>query len=294
LLPFAAILVISIHYYKVSREHSISLPANIEEDDISPEKKRAAKSRIDLIPDLLTHEVFLVSLGLLLVVLAVTVFNYRAPLESVANPQVTPLDTKAPWYFWWLQGMLKLGDKILMGLVIPGVLALLLIGLPYIDRNPYRSMYKRPVAVAIGVLAVLTLVVLSYMGLPQFGIESDAATRIIQDMAPEEGVGQLRQVPFDQLVAGSYEVDVTPSVDMCPTLSYGCPQFEEVFQFYGNYVDDMVARGRLAADNQAFIIIEDWQQNLKKITMRILWLNEEGTTSTYERHIFLHAERGSE
>ncbi|MCZ7551409.1 MAG: cytochrome b N-terminal domain-containing protein [Anaerolineales bacterium] len=96
LLPFAAILVISIHYYKVSREHSISLPANIEEDDISPEKKRAAKSRIDLIPDLLTHEVFLVSLGLLLVVLAVTVFNYRAPLESVANPQVTPWTPKRP------------------------------------------------------------------------------------------------------------------------------------------------------------------------------------------------------
>jgi len=294
LLPFAAVLVISIHYYKVSREHSISLPAKIEEGDIPPEQKRVAKSRIDLIPDLLTHEVFLVSLGLLLVVLAVTVFNYRAPLESIANPQVTPLDTKAPWYFWWLQGMLKLGDKILMGLVIPGVLAMLLIGLPYIDRNPYRSMYKRPVAVAIGVLSVLALVVLSYMGLPQFGIESDAATRIIQDMAPEEGVGPLRQVPFDQLVAGSYEVGVTPTVDMCPTLDFGCPQFEEVFQFYGNYVDEMVAHGRLAEDNQAFMIIEDWQENLKKITMRILWQNEEGTTSAYERHIFLHAERGSE
>lgn len=294
LLPLAAVLVISIHYYKVSREHGISLPAKIEEGDISPEEKRVAKTRIDFIPDLFTHEVFLVSLGLLLVVLAVTVFNYRAPLESVANPQVTPFDTKAPWYFWWLQGMLKLGDKILMGLVIPGVLVTLLIALPYIDRNPYRSMYKRPIAVAIGVLAVLALVVLSYMGLPVYGIESDAATRIIQDMAPEEGVGPLREVPFDQLVAGSYEVGVTPTVDMCPTLDYGCPQFEKVFQLYGNSVHEMVANGRLPEGNQALMIIEDWQIDLKKITMRILWPNENGETSTYERHIFLHAARGSE
>jgi ubiquinol-cytochrome c reductase cytochrome b subunit len=294
LLPLGAILVISIHYYKVAREHGISLPASIEEGDVSAEKKRIYKQRVDFIPDLFTHEVFLVSLGLLILILGVTVFNYHAPLESIANPQATPLDTKAPWYFWWLQGMLKLGDKVLMGIIIPTILVAVIVGLPYIDRNPYRSMAKRPIAVAIGVLAVLVLVMLSYMGLPQFGIESDAATRIIQDMAPEEGVGPLRLVPFDQLQAGSYEVGVTPTVDMCPSLDYGCPQFERVFKFYGNYVDEMTKRGRLAADHQALIIIEDWQQDLKKITMRIVWTESDGTNKTYEHHIFLHRERGSE
>jgi quinol-cytochrome oxidoreductase complex cytochrome b subunit len=97
LLPFAAVLVVSIHYYKVSREHGISLPATIEEGDVSPEVKQAAKKRIDFLPDLLTHEVFLVSLGILAIILSVTIFGYSAPLESIANPQVTPLDTKAPW-----------------------------------------------------------------------------------------------------------------------------------------------------------------------------------------------------
>ena len=52
-----------------------------------------------------------------------TVFFYDAPLENIANPQVTPLDTKAPWYFWWLQGMLKFGDKSLMGIILPTVLS---------------------------------------------------------------------------------------------------------------------------------------------------------------------------
>ena len=66
--------------------------------------------------------------------------------------------------------MLKLGDKILMGIIIPTILVALLVALPYIDRNPYRSLYKRPMAVAIGILAVLVLVVLSYMGTPVYGI----------------------------------------------------------------------------------------------------------------------------
>ncbi len=103
--------------------------------------------------------------------LAVTLGGYSAPLESVANPQVTPMDTEAPWYFWWLQGMLKLGDKTLMGIIIPTITCCCTLGLPYIDRNPYRRLVKRPVAVAVGILAVLMLVMLSYMGLPEWGIE---------------------------------------------------------------------------------------------------------------------------
>jgi quinol-cytochrome oxidoreductase complex cytochrome b subunit len=184
LFPLAAILVISIHYYKVGREHGISLPAKFEEGDVSPEAKKQAKQRIDFIPDLLTHEVFLTALGLFVVIAAIMLRIYPgAPLEHVANPQVTPLDTKAPWYFWWLQGMLKLGDKTLMGIILPGILTALLVMVPYIDRNPYRSLYKRPIAVAIGILGVLGLVVLSYMGTPVYGIAHTPAQRITQDRA---------------------------------------------------------------------------------------------------------------
>ena len=157
LFPLAAILLISVHYYKVAREHGISLPARFEEGDAPAEKKKEARTRVDFIPDLLTGEVFWTILGLFVLIVGVSWLGYHAPLESHANPQVTPLDTKAPWYFWWLQGMLKLGDKSLMGIVLPTILVLLLIGLPYIDRNPYRSMYKRPIAVALGLLGVAAI-----------------------------------------------------------------------------------------------------------------------------------------
>ena len=79
-----------------------------------------------------------------------------------------------------------------MGIILPTILFGVLFGVPYLDRNPHRSMFKRPWAVAIGIFFVLLMVQLSYMGLPGYGIETPAATRIVQDLAPEEGAGPLR------------------------------------------------------------------------------------------------------
>jgi quinol-cytochrome oxidoreductase complex cytochrome b subunit len=294
MLPLLTIWFLSIHYYKVSREHGISLPAKVEEGNMSPEAVKKAKQRIDFLPDLLTHEIFLTALGIFLLILAVTVLGYHAPLESVANPQVTPLDTEAPWYFWWLQGMLKLGDKTLMGIILPTILVILLVAIPYIDRNPYRSLYKRPLAVSAGIFAVLILVVLSYIGLPEYGIETDAATRIVQDLAPEEGEGPLRQVPFDQLQPGIYAVNVTEPVGMCPDLDYGCPELEAVFQEFTDQINRAVEDGKLV-DVEAVLVIDEWQQDLVKVTPRIVWTDEDdGQRKTYEKHIYLHRERAAE
>jgi hypothetical protein len=224
-------------------------------------------------------------------VAVITVGGWHAQLEHVANPQVTPLDTKAPWYFWWLQGMLKLGDKTLMGIILPTIIVGLLLGVPYIDRNPHRSLFKRPLAVGIGLLGVTTLVVLSYMGTPQYHIQTPPATRIVQDLAPEEGVGPLRAIPYDQLQAGVYEVNKTPAENMCPNLDFGCPELEKVFAEFSQRVTEASESGALP-NFQAVITIEDWQKDLKKVTPRIVWTDpKDGSTKTYERHIFLHRDR---
>jgi len=291
LLPLAAVLVISIHYYKVAREHGISLPARFEEgDDVSQEKKKEAKQRIDYIPDLLTHEVFLTFVGLFVIIFA-AIFFYNAPLENIANPQQTPLDTKAPWYFWWLQGMLKLGDKSLMGIILPTLIVILFIAVPYIDRNPHRSFTKRPFAIALGILSLAILIVLSYMGTPFYAIETPAATRILQDLAPEEGVGQLRAVPYEQLQPGIYETNVTPTSDLCLDIPYGCPELESLFAEFTDRVNQAEEEGKLS-DAQGIMVIEEWQANLKKITMRIIWTDpESGESKTYQHNYYLHEER---
>jgi len=282
-VPLVGILVLSIHYYKVSREHGISLPARIEEGDLPPEEKKAATQRIDYIPNLMTHEIFLACLTIFLLVVMATFF-YNAPLEHHADPQKTPLDTKAPWYFLWIQGMLKLGDPALMGIVIPTIVFLLLFAVPYIDRNPYRMMSKRPIAVALGLLFVVALAVLSYMGTPLYGIETPAAVRIIQDLAPEEGIGPLRAIPYDQLEPGVYEVGTTDPTTLPPDLGLVFVEFE-------TQVLEAEEGGHLP-DAQAVLVIEDWQSNLKKVTPRIVWTDPESEEQkTYEKHIFLHLDR---
>lgn len=287
LFPGIAILMLSVHYYKVAREHSISLPAKFEQQDLPKEVTKQAKQRVDLLPDLLTHEVFLTSLGLFITIL-MTAFFYEAPLENIANPQQTPLDTKAPWYFWWLQGMLKLGDKTLMGIILPTIIFGLLFVVPYIDRNPHREAHKRPLAVAIGLLTTIVLVVLSYMGLPEYAIETPAATRIIQDLAPEEGLGELRAIPYDQLQPGTYQVNVSDTDDLCPELLWGCPALEAAFIEYSDRVNEAAEEGKLP-DVEAVMVIEEWQADLVKVTPRIIWTDaESGDRKTYEQHIFLH------
>jgi hypothetical protein len=131
------------------------------------------------------------------------------------------------------------------------------------------------------------------MGTPLYAIETPAATRILQDLAPEEGEGPLREIPYDQLVPGTYQVGATQiSADgLCSALDFGCPSLEKVFSDYADRINEHIESGELQ-NGQAFMIIEDWQQNLKKITMRVIWNDSgSGEEKTYEQHIFLHKDR---
>lgn len=296
-LPLAAIVLVSVHYYRVARKHSISLPAHVEEGNLSPEARQAATRRVDWLPDLLLHEVFLVSIGLLALA-ALALFAYDAPLERHANPLRTPLETESPWFFLWVQGLLKLGDRALMGVFVPAAIVLLLLAVPYLDRNPRRLLRRRPLAVTLGVAGLAALAVLSYLGTANYGINLPPAARISQELAPEEGVGPLHRVPFDALAVGVYQIDAADASTMPTPLAVIFDQFQRQVQ---------AARdaGELP-EAQAFMVVEDWQQDLKRVTLRITWLQETAapaalgspgaptaTAQTLERTIYLHRDRGT-
>ncbi|MEK6221333.1 MAG: hypothetical protein N2D54_03710 [Chloroflexota bacterium] len=71
------------------------------------------------------------------VTLAVFLFSLlkQAPLDEIANPMITTDPAKAPWYFIGLQELLEHMHPTLAGVIIPGVLVLFLISLPYIDYS---------------------------------------------------------------------------------------------------------------------------------------------------------------
>jgi hypothetical protein len=95
--------------------------------------------RVWVWPDLVYTE--LIALIVCSVVLIVWSILLKAPLEQPANPANTPNPSKAPWYFLGLQEMLVYFDPWLAGVVLPGLIIVGLICIPYVDKNPKGNGY---------------------------------------------------------------------------------------------------------------------------------------------------------
>ena len=107
-------------------------------------------------------------------------------------------------------------------------------------------------------------------------------------------------MPFNELQPGIYTVSENPPDDLCPDIDFGCPIFTEVFHEYNDDVihaataEDLEPYQQLP-NAEAVMVVEDWQTDLRKVTMRITWDDvESGERTTYEKHVFIHADTGSE
>ena len=88
-------------------------------------------------PHLLTIEFFsAVAMSILLLLLGLFI---NAPLEELANPNVTPAVAKAPWYFLGLQELLAYFHPTVAGALSPiGILVGSAL-IPYLDRRNIHS-----------------------------------------------------------------------------------------------------------------------------------------------------------
>src|SRR4051812_12286838 len=99
-----------------------------------------------LVPDKVHTWPYLVRLEMLVgtVVMAfMTVWSIvvDAPLEEPANPTKTPNPSKAPWYFLGLQEILVYFDPWFAGVILPALIIVGLMIIPYIDINPKGNGY---------------------------------------------------------------------------------------------------------------------------------------------------------
>jgi menaquinol-cytochrome c reductase cytochrome b/c subunit len=87
-------------------------------------------------PHLIIREV--ICFLLVVIVLSLVALLFNAPLEELAEPQHTPNPAKAPWYFLGLQELLHSFPPVVAGVLIPLLVVIALVIIPYFDIN-----YKR-------------------------------------------------------------------------------------------------------------------------------------------------------
>ncbi|HET7377851.1 MAG TPA: cytochrome bc complex cytochrome b subunit [Anaerolineae bacterium] len=276
--PLIAIIFVFVHYYKVIR-FGHSLPPEMENIGEDNARKVPPDKRVPFLPDIFTNELlwFVFILAALIVPIALNV--YHAPLEHAANPQSTPLHTVAPWYFLFLQGWLKLGDKTFWGVIFPTILIGLLLLWPYIDYNPSRRYGDRKLALMAMVMVIGFLVVSSYMGTPGYGVVTAPQIEVGFNALPPEKPGPIRSLPFDQLMVGSWD---TYSLSSIPD---NAPQLKAVMTDIKNEIDaepkSIVSNGVQVnyTSMHAVLTVEVMQSDasgptLKHLTLVVHWDGE--------------------
>jgi hypothetical protein len=80
---------------------------------------------------------FRAALAIELLAIALVLFSlfFNAPLEGLADPTHTPNPAKAPWYFLGLQELLHYFPPVVAGVLVPTVLIVAMIVIPYFNIN---------------------------------------------------------------------------------------------------------------------------------------------------------------
>ncbi|MCJ7433943.1 MAG: cytochrome b N-terminal domain-containing protein [Anaerolineales bacterium] len=158
-LTLGAAILIIWHAFRVRRDGGIAVP---------PPSERREKHRITRF-ELLSREVLaMVIAGVVLLLFSVIV---PAPIgQPISDSGTLTSDSRAPWFFLWVQQLLKLGDPFLLGVLTP-VLVVIALGLmPYVLPNAKSEELGRwftrgnRVAQVLTVLIILVILVLTVIG----------------------------------------------------------------------------------------------------------------------------------
>jgi quinol-cytochrome oxidoreductase complex cytochrome b subunit len=193
ILPMSMVLVLSLHIWRVRKDgfavarSAVPTDAELVESDgrgpatappalygertrvlgvVDRESVTAEERTVDdtvfTWPHLIVRHV-VVALSTSAVVLALGV-AFAAPLQEIANPNLTPEPAKAPWYFSGLQELLNHFNPLIAGILVPTAGAITLILLPYIDKNPATEARNRKVAIVVFSLLLAVAVTLTVIG----------------------------------------------------------------------------------------------------------------------------------
>jgi menaquinol-cytochrome c reductase cytochrome b/c subunit len=125
--------------------------------------EREQGDRINVWPHLLIEEF----VAMLVVTAGLVIFStfVNAPLRELANPNLTPNPSKAPWYFLGLQELLRYFHPMVAGVLFaPTIVLLALAVVPYIDRNPSTKPGDRKIAITMFTMLMMFGATLTIIG----------------------------------------------------------------------------------------------------------------------------------
>jgi ubiquinol-cytochrome c reductase cytochrome b subunit len=145
------------------------------------------------------------SFAMFIIVFALAVFS-PAPLDAKADPNNTQFVPYPAWYFMALFSLLDVVGAapswavdflgLFATIIFPTLLIVVLIALPFIDKNPSRRLSRRPVVLTLTGLVLGGAIVLSFYG--QWHVQQQQVLH---------GIGLSASAATTSTAGGTYAVD---------------------------------------------------------------------------------------
>lgn len=166
-IPVLMVLLMSFHFWRVRKDGGLTQPRGVQAEE------EGRVERVTTIPHLVRRELVFALAWLAILLIWATLIP--APLEGIANPEVSPNPAKAPWYFLGLQELLLHFHPLVATVLIPAAGLAGLFLLPFMDLDTgsigvyFRSRRGRWLAVlAVG---SALLIVPAWIVLDEFGLQ---------------------------------------------------------------------------------------------------------------------------
>jgi len=131
ILPALLLFFIPFHFWRIRKAKGLVIPRSPGEE---PETE---ENMVNSMPHLIIRDVALIMIVVATILIIAMFFD--APLADQANPGLSPNPTKAPWYFMGIQEMLMHFHPLFALLVIPVLLVLGLLLIPYFNYQADTS-----------------------------------------------------------------------------------------------------------------------------------------------------------
>lgn len=156
------------------------------------------------------NQIFMETLTALVIVVIVVVLAIvmPAPLLAKADPNNAQFIPAPAWYFYALYGLLRMFPQnlsLVPTVILPGLFTMVLLLLPWLDRNPSRALARRPYAIPLTILTVGAIIAITWYSAKVIGAEQAASpvgqTPVVGYGAPANPLANV--VPVVNVIAAT-------------------------------------------------------------------------------------------